>query len=53
MAKQISITRNAGAQHHAAKALSSALNELKINHAIIGGFVLHLLGSSRHTMTLT
>lgn len=49
MAKQISITRNAGAQHHAAKALSSALNELKINHAIIGGFALHLLGSSRHT----
>lgn len=49
MANQISITRNAGSQHHAAKALSFALNELKISHVIIGGFVLHLLGSSRHT----
>lgn len=49
MAKQVSITRNVGAQHHAAKAFSSALNELQINHAIIGGFALHLLGSSRQT----
>ncbi len=49
MAKQISITRDAKSQHHAAKALSSALNELQINHVIIGGFALHLLGSSRHT----
>lgn len=49
MANQISITRNAESQHYAAKALSSALNELQINHVIIGGFALHLLGSSRHT----
>lgn len=49
MANQISITRNAGDQHHAAKALSSALNELQINHVIIGGFALHLLGMPRHT----
>lgn len=49
MANQISITRDAEAQKLAAKALSSALNELQINHAIIGGFALHLLGSSRHT----
>lgn len=49
MANQISITRNAGAQRHAANALSSALNELQIDHVIIGGFALHLLGSPRHT----
>lgn len=45
----ISITRDAEAQKLAAKALSSALNKLQINHAIIGGFALHLLGSPRHT----
>lgn len=49
MANQISITRNAEAQRHAAKALSSALNKLQINHVIIGGFAIHLLGSSHHT----
>lgn len=49
MAHRISITRDSGSQLLAAKALSSALNELQINHAIIGGFALHLLGSARHT----
>lgn len=49
MAKQISITCDAKVQLHAAKAFSSVLNEMQINHAVIGGFALSLFGSTRHT----
>lgn len=49
MANQISISCDPKVQLHAAKAFSSILKELKINHAVIGGFALSLFGSSRHT----
>lgn len=48
MAKQISITRDATAQLHAAKELFSVLNRLQISHVVIGSFALHLFGSPRH-----
>lgn len=49
MANQISISCDPKVQLHAAKAFSSILKELKINHDVIGGFALSLFGSSRHT----